>query len=110
MVPNLLLSRRGYGMDNEGSAGAPSIRAWGLHRSFGSGHTLTHVLRGISIELYPGQMTLLMGRSGSGKSTLLAVLSGLLKPHGGQVLALGQDLWRMSERQREAFRLRNCGF
>ncbi len=51
-----------------------------------------------------------MGPSGSGKSTLLAVLSGLLQPSSGQVLALGEDLWRMTERQRERFRLRHVGF
>ena len=51
-----------------------------------------------------------MGPSGSGKSTLLAVLSGLLRPDRGEVMVLGEDLWRMSERARERFRLRHFGF
>jgi putative ABC transport system ATP-binding protein len=55
-------------------------------------------------------MTVLMGPSGSGKSTLLAVLSGLLRPDTGQVLALGQEIWQLSEREREEFRRRHCGF
>jgi putative ABC transport system ATP-binding protein len=88
----------------------PNLRAWGLTRTFGSGETLSYALRDVGIELYPGQITLLMGPSGSGKSTLLAVLSGLLRPDAGKVLALGQDLWTMNEKQREAFRLRHCGF
>jgi putative ABC transport system ATP-binding protein len=67
-------------------------------------------LRNISLELRAGQLTLLMGPSGSGKTTLLAVLSGLLRPDGGQVLALGQDLWRLPEGRREEFRQRHCGF
>jgi len=51
-----------------------------------------------------------MGPSGSGKTTLLAVLSGLLAPDSGQVCALGRDLWRLSESEREEFRLRHYGF
>src|SRR5262249_12908402 len=70
----------------------------------------TTALHEVSLELYRGQMVLLMGPSGSGKSTLLAVLSGLLHPDSGQVVALGKDLWRLSERERERFRLRHCGF
>jgi putative ABC transport system ATP-binding protein len=67
-------------------------------------------LNDVSLELYAGQISLLMGPSGSGKSTLLAVLSGLLHPDTGKVTALGQDLWAMSERERERFRLKHCGF
>jgi putative ABC transport system ATP-binding protein len=55
-------------------------------------------------------MVLLMGPSGSGKSTLLAVLSGLLHPDSGTVLAHGQDLWKLSDRGREQFRLKHFGF
>ena len=51
-----------------------------------------------------------MGPSGSGKSTLLAVMSALLRPDGGRVTALGQDLWRMNDLQLEKFRLRHCSY
>jgi putative ABC transport system ATP-binding protein len=88
----------------------PTLRGRSLTRSFGSGETATTALHGVSLDLYPGEVGLLMGPSGSGKSTLLAVLSGLLRPHAGQVLALKQDLWHMSDRQRQAFRLQHCGF
>src|SRR5262249_49582363 len=88
----------------------PSLHARGLTRSFGEGETRTLALNEVSLDLYPGQITVLMGPSGSGKSTLLAVLSGLLRPDSGHVLTLGQDLWQLTERQRERFRLRHCGF
>src|SRR5437867_1348237 len=95
-------------MYRDGSS--PSLRAWSLTRSFGSGDTLTVALRDVSIELVPGQIALLMGPSGSGKSTLLAVLSGLLHPDSGKVMAMDHDLWRMTDKEREAFRLQYCGF
>jgi putative ABC transport system ATP-binding protein len=80
-----------------------------LARCFEDADGKTPILRDVSIDLLPGQVTLLMGPSGSGKSTLLAVLSGLLRPDEGQVLALGEDLWAMGEAEREHFRLRHFG-
>jgi putative ABC transport system ATP-binding protein len=64
----------------------------------------------VSLEFYPGQLSVLMGPSGSGKSTLLAVLSGLLRPDSGRVVALDRELWRLDERGREEFRRQHCGF
>ncbi|AGA26420.1 ABC transporter ATP-binding protein [Singulisphaera acidiphila] len=92
------------------SSVAPALAAQNLHRAFGSGDEAVQVLRDVSIELYEGQVLLLMGPSGSGKSTLLAVLSGLLRPDQGQVRVLGKDLWRMREAERERFRLSHFGF
>jgi putative ABC transport system ATP-binding protein len=87
-----------------------TLRAQGLKRTFGQGDLLTIALRDVSLELRRGEFVLLMGPSGSGKSTLLAVLSGLLRPDRGQVLALGQDVWQLSDKEREQFRLWHCGF
>ncbi|HEY8504298.1 MAG TPA: ABC transporter ATP-binding protein [Gemmataceae bacterium] len=89
---------------------APSLTASDLVRRFGQGETETTALASVSLAVYPGELNLLMGPSGSGKSTLLAVLSGLLRPDAGEVRALGQNLWAMSEREMEAFRLRHCSF
>jgi putative ABC transport system ATP-binding protein len=87
-----------------------TLRGLNLTRSFGEGEMKTTALDDVTIDIAAGQMTLLMGPSGSGKSTLLAVLSGLLRPDRGQVLALNQDLWAMSDSERERFRLKHCGF
>jgi putative ABC transport system ATP-binding protein len=86
------------------------ITAHNLTRSFGSGEEQTIAVQDVSLEVRAGEMSLLMGPSGSGKTTLLAMLSGLLRPDRGQVLALGRDLWQMSDAQRERFRLHHCGF
>ena len=88
----------------------PSLIGTGLARSFGSDETLTVAVRDVSLELYPGQLTLVIGPSGCGKSTLLAMVSGLLKPQAGRVLVRGQDLYQMSEAVRRDFRLRHFGF
>src|SRR2546425_8981082 len=89
---------------------APTLKSWGLTKTFGVGDVMTTALCDVSLELYPGQLTLLMGPSGSGKSTLLAVLSGLLHPDSGKAIALDHDLWQMPERAREEFRRKHCGF
>lgn len=81
-----------------------------LVRSFGSGETRSFALRGVSVELRQGELNLLMGPSGSGKSTLLAVLSGLLRPDGGAVGALGKSVWDMGDEEMERFRLRHCSY
>ncbi|MFO0937300.1 MAG: ABC transporter ATP-binding protein [Gemmataceae bacterium] len=95
----------------------PSLVAEGLVQSFGDGERRRILLNELSMELYPGQFALLMGPSGSGKSTLLAVLSGLLAPESGRVLAIDRqgpgdysDVWSLSKQQRERFRLANTGF
>jgi putative ABC transport system ATP-binding protein len=88
----------------------PVLRGHRLTRAFGTGALAATVLREVSIDLFPGQLTLLMGPSGSGKSTLLAILSGLLRPDAGTVEVFGEDLWRLSERDRKRFRLRHCGY
>jgi putative ABC transport system ATP-binding protein len=88
----------------------PSLQGEHLSRIYGRGAAATRALRDVTLDLWPGQLTVLMGPSGSGKSTLLAVLSGLLRPDSGRVLALGQDLWQLDDRGREEFRRRHCGF
>jgi putative ABC transport system ATP-binding protein len=88
----------------------PIVQARHLFRSFGDGDSRTLAVHDVSLDLYRGQIVLLMGPSGSGKSTLLAILSGLLRPDEGQVVSLGQDLWTLSEPEQERFRLQHFGF
>jgi putative ABC transport system ATP-binding protein len=87
----------------------PALQGRRLMRTFGTGASVTRAVDDVSLDLNAGESVLLMGPSGSGKSTLLAILAGLLRPTEGQVTALGQDLWALSERQRQEFRLRHCG-
>jgi ABC-type sugar transport system ATPase subunit len=75
-----------------------------------SGDVQVPVLRGLSLDIYPGELTLVSGPSGCGKSTLLSLLSGLSAPDGGRVHALGQDVGHMTRSEVERFRLHHVGF
>lgn len=88
----------------------PSLRAEHLVRAFGTGESRAVAVKGVSLDLYPGEVNLMMGPSGSGKSTLLAIMSALLKPCSGRVEALGHDLWEMTPQQLEQFRLEHCSY
>jgi len=88
----------------------PSIVIRDVKRSYVSGKIVNNVLKGISLDLLPGKLTLIMGPSGSGKSTLLSVISGLLRPDSGSITVNGTDLWALTEHQIEKFRLNNFGF
>jgi putative ABC transport system ATP-binding protein len=92
------------------SSAKRTLEARHLVRSFGAGDTKTTVIHDVSLDLYGGEVALMMGPSGSGKSTLLALLSGLLRPDSGEVIALGKQLGRMSESEQRRFRLQHCGF
>lgn len=92
------------------TTGEPILQGKSLTRLFEEGETRVTALEDVSLDLLSGQVTLLMGPSGSGKSTLLAVLSGLLRPTSGRVLVMGQDLWSLSDRERQRVRLRLFGF
>jgi putative ABC transport system ATP-binding protein len=87
-----------------------ALVAESLSKSFVSGALRVDVLRNLSVEIAPGELTLVSGPSGCGKSTLLAILSGLLRADGGRTFALGQELARLSPRDLERFRLQHTGF
>jgi putative ABC transport system ATP-binding protein len=91
-------------------AAARALVAEDLAKAYTSGTLRTSVLDGLALSLGERELTLVLGPSGSGKSTLLALLSGLLKPDRGRVVALGEDLWRLSRTGLEKFRLHHTGF
>ena len=74
------------------------------------GASEVEALRGIDMEVGRGEMVAIVGPSGSGKTTLLNCLSGLDSFDGGQVSVDGQDLAKLSDRERTAYRRTNMGF
>jgi putative ABC transport system ATP-binding protein len=81
-----------------------------LVKEYRSGEARVLALRGVDLELHPGELTLLVGPSGCGKTTLISILAGTLDPTGGEVSVLGADLGRLSRAEKVAFRARHVGF
>jgi ABC-type lipoprotein export system ATPase subunit len=84
------------------------LSAQSLSKNYGSGRH--PAVRGVTLELQPGDFVSIVGRSGSGKSTLLAMLGALTRPSEGRVLFEGTDLWALSEVELAAFRSCYIGF
>jgi putative ABC transport system ATP-binding protein len=82
----------------------------GVAKEFGTADTRTQALRGVNLEIFAGQMTLLVGPSGCGKTTLISIIAGLLNPTAGEVTVLGEPLQRMSNGRLVAFRGKEIGF
>ena len=64
----------------------------GVERTYGSGESAVHALRGVDLEISRGELIVVLGPSGSGKTTLLNVLGGIERPTGGRVVVAGHDL------------------
>jgi putative ABC transport system ATP-binding protein len=88
----------------------PAVACRGVTKAFGEGDTQVMALRGIDVDVYGGQMTLLVGESGCGKTTLISIVAGLLDPTEGQVTVLGEDLRRLRGSRLVRFRGANIGF
>ncbi len=82
----------------------------GLTKVYGSGASAIRALDGVDLELYAGELVVLLGASGSGKSTLLNILGGLDVPTDGTLEYRGQDLTRADERLLTRYRREAVGF
>lgn len=88
----------------------PLFQARGLTKTYRMGEVDVHALRGVDLELYPGEFVVILGASGSGKSTLLNILGGLDVPSSGHVSFRGQDLTSADEATLTAYRRNHVGF
>jgi len=88
----------------------PVFRARALCKHYTMGEVQVQALRGIDLDLYPGEFVVLLGASGSGKSTLLNILGGLDRPSSGQVQCRGHSLDAADEAELTRFRRASIGF
>ena len=88
----------------------PVLIARDIVKELGRGAAMVRALKGVGLELYPGELTLLMGPSGSGKTTLLSILGCILAPTAGTLSIAGQDTDGMKPEALADLRRRHVGF
>ncbi|GAB4532632.1 MAG: ABC transporter ATP-binding protein [Pleurocapsa sp.] len=81
-----------------------------ISKTYQMGEVAVQALKEVSLDLYPGELVVLLGASGSGKSTLLNILGGLDVPSTGQVLFKDRDLTEAGDRALTRFRRQCVGF
>lgn len=88
----------------------PVFHTLGLTKTYYQGEVEVHALRGVDLDLFAGELVVMLGASGSGKSTLLNILGGLDVPSSGEVKYQDIDLSRASDRELTRYRRDYVGF
>lgn len=91
-------------------AAEPLFRARRLTKTYRVGEFDVHALRGVDLDLFPGEFVVILGASGSGKSTLLNILGGLDVPSSGEVRFRDHDLTAADEEELTQYRRDHVGF
>jgi putative ABC transport system ATP-binding protein len=88
----------------------PILQTVDLRMTYHVGKVDVHALRGVSLDVMPGEFVAIMGPSGCGKSTFLHLCGGLLTPSEGKVLVDGEEITAASDARRTDVRRRKIGF
>jgi len=88
----------------------PTLSMRGVRRTYHTGSTELEVLKGVDLDVFPGQIVGLIGPSGSGKSSLLHAAGLLEHPTSGTIAIAGQDCGSLGDRARTLTRLSKVGF
>jgi putative ABC transport system ATP-binding protein len=91
-------------------AAVATIRLDNVHKTYDLGEFQVHALRGVSLEIYPGEFVAVMGASGSGKSTLMNILGCLDKPTKGHYFLDGKDVSVLTKSDLARIRSHKIGF
>ena len=89
---------------------SPIFRVRNISKVYQMGEVAVQALKNVSLDLYQGELVVLLGASGSGKSTLLNILGGLDVPTTGQVIFADRELTNAGDRALTSFRRQCVGF
>src|SRR6478609_10526723 len=90
--------------------GTPIIQIRALRKVYRVGKVDVQALRGVDLDVKPGEFLSIVGPSGSGKSTLFHIIGGLTPPTEGKVRVGDEDLSKMTDAERTRMRKRTVGF
>lgn len=82
---------------------ATAISCKNIKKYYGQPESRVEALKGIDLDIFKGQLTLLVGPSGSGKTTLLSIFSNILTPDEGQLFLLGKDISQMTDSEKASY-------
>jgi putative ABC transport system ATP-binding protein len=95
---------------NETKQNGVAVQVTGLRKTFGVGTAAVQALRGVDLEVRPGELMMLVGPSGCGKTTLISIIAGILDQTEGECVVFGHDFRRMSQSEKTRYRGDNIGF
>lgn len=88
----------------------PLVCVRGVVKEFMSGEEIRQILKGVDLDVYPGELVVVLGESGCGKSTLLNIIGGMDHMTKGQVLVEGKDMSDPTEEELTEYRREYVGF
>ncbi len=88
----------------------PAIECIDVEKRYPDGSREVRAVRGVTLSVASGSMTILRGPSGCGKTTLLSMMGGMIAPSGGEIRLAGRSIVRLRDRHRSALRREEVGF
>ena len=81
-----------------------------VDKRYPDGSRVVHAVRGVSVAIEEGSLTVIRGPSGCGKTTLLSLFGGMIAPTSGEIRVLGRSIVHLRDRHRAALRRDEVGF
>jgi len=81
-----------------------------IYKSYGKEQNKVEALKEVSLDVYKGELLVIIGSSGSGKSTLLNMIGGIDKPDSGSIFSNGEDICKYNDKKLTSYRKNSVGF